>query len=95
MDALFAAADITTLLSNVSTALIAFVGVALLFVGYRYLMRAFRHHIYFSGLPSQEEVNASWLEYKREKRRERAYWKYQNDSDIPGVAELGFYRRYD
>jgi len=40
MDAIFAAADITTLSTNVSTLLIAFVGVSLLFVGYRYLRKA-------------------------------------------------------
>ena len=40
MDALFTAADLTTLTTNVSTVLIAFVGVSLLFVGYRYLKKA-------------------------------------------------------
>ena len=39
MDAIFAAADITGLVTNVSTLLIAFVGVCLLFVAYRYLMK--------------------------------------------------------
>jgi len=40
MDAIFAAADVTTLATNVSTLLIAFVGVSLLFVGYRHLRKA-------------------------------------------------------
>ena len=39
MDAIFAAADITALAGNVSTLLIGFVGVYLLFLGYRYLMK--------------------------------------------------------
>ena len=40
MDAIFAAADITTLATNVSTLLIGFVGVSLLFVGFRNLRKA-------------------------------------------------------
>jgi len=38
--AVFDAADIGSLSTNVSTILIAFVGVSLLFVGYRYLRKA-------------------------------------------------------
>ncbi len=40
MDAIFAAADIAGLSTNVSTLLIGFVGVSLLFVGARYLRKA-------------------------------------------------------
>lgn len=40
MDAIFTAANISTLSSNVSTILIAMVGVTLLFVGYKYVRRA-------------------------------------------------------
>jgi len=39
MDAIFAAADVSTLSTNTSTLLIAFVGVNLLFVAYRYLRK--------------------------------------------------------
>ena len=39
MDALFAAVDITTLSTNVSTLMLGFIGVGLLFVGYRYVRR--------------------------------------------------------
>lgn len=37
---IFAAADITGLQTNVGTLLLGFVGVSLLFVGYRYLKKA-------------------------------------------------------
>ena len=40
MDAIFTAADVSGLTTNVSTLLIAFVGVSLLFVAYRYLKKA-------------------------------------------------------
>lgn len=40
MDALFAAADISTLATNVSTILIGFIGVGLLFTGFRYLRKS-------------------------------------------------------
>jgi hypothetical protein len=39
MDALFTACDVSTLSTNVSTLLISFVGVGLLFLGYRYIKR--------------------------------------------------------
>ena len=39
MAAIFTAADIAGLSTNVSTVLIAFVGVSLLFVAYRYLRK--------------------------------------------------------
>lgn len=39
MDPLFAAADVTGLATNVSTMLVAFVGVALLFAGYKFVKR--------------------------------------------------------
>lgn len=39
MAALFTAADVTGLSGNVSTMLIAFVGVTLLFTGYKYVKR--------------------------------------------------------
>ena len=42
MNAIFAAADITGILANVSTLLIAFVGVALLYVGYSSVMKALK-----------------------------------------------------
>lgn len=42
MAALFTAADVAGLSTNVSTMLIAFVGVALLFTGYRYVKRGLR-----------------------------------------------------
>ena len=37
MDALFTAVDISGLATNVSTLMIAFIGVGLLFVGFRYI----------------------------------------------------------
>lgn len=40
MDALFTAADLTGLSTNVSTVLVGFITVSLLFVGYRYLKKA-------------------------------------------------------
>ena len=40
MDALFTAVDISGLSTNVSTLLIAFIGVSLLFVGYRYIRKS-------------------------------------------------------
>ena len=40
MAALFTAVDVSGLSSNVSTLLIAFIGVSLLFVGYRYIRKA-------------------------------------------------------
>lgn len=39
MAALFTAADVTGLAGNVSTMLVAFVGVTLLFTGYRYVKK--------------------------------------------------------
>jgi len=39
MDALFNAVDITGVSTNVSTLLIAFIGVNLLFLGYKYVKR--------------------------------------------------------
>ncbi len=39
MDAIFAAADISGLTTNVTTLLVGFVGVTLLFVGYKYVKR--------------------------------------------------------
>jgi hypothetical protein len=39
MDALFAAVDITTLATNVSSLMLGFIGVGLLFVGFRYVRR--------------------------------------------------------
>lgn len=42
MAALFAAADVAGLSTNVSTMLLAFVGVALLFTGYRYVKRGLK-----------------------------------------------------
>lgn len=40
MDALFTAVDVSTLSSNTSTLLIAFVGVNLLFLGYKYIKKS-------------------------------------------------------
>jgi hypothetical protein len=40
MDALFAAADITGLSVNVTTILLGFIGIGLLFVGRRYIGKA-------------------------------------------------------
>jgi hypothetical protein len=40
MTALFTAVDISTLSSNVSTILIGFIGIGLLFVGYRYIRKS-------------------------------------------------------
>lgn len=40
MDALFTAVDISTLSTNVSTLLVGFIAVNLLFVGYKYVRRA-------------------------------------------------------
>lgn len=40
MDALFTAANVSGLSSNISTLLIAFVGVNLLFLGYRYVKKS-------------------------------------------------------
>ena len=37
MDALFAAVDVSTLATNVSTLMISFIGIGLLFVGFRYV----------------------------------------------------------
>lgn len=42
MDALFLAANVAGLSTNVSTMLLAFVGVALLFTGYRYVKKGLR-----------------------------------------------------
>ena len=42
MNAIFAAADITGILANVSTLLIAFVGVALIYAGYNSVMKALK-----------------------------------------------------
>ena len=39
MDALFQAVDVTGVSTNVSTLLIAFIGVNLLFLGYKYVKR--------------------------------------------------------
>jgi hypothetical protein len=39
MDALFTAVDITGVSTNVSTLLIAFIGINLLFLGYKYVRR--------------------------------------------------------
>lgn len=39
MGALFTAADVTGLATNVSTMLVAFVGVSLLFTGYKFVKR--------------------------------------------------------
>ncbi len=39
MDALFTAVDITGVSTNVSTLLIAFIGINLLFLGYKYVKR--------------------------------------------------------
>jgi len=91
MDAIFAAADITGLVTNVSTLLIAFVGVCLLFVGYRHLLK-----VLLSAVDSGADPPPymSFLEWRRQKRRERAYAKYQMDSDLPGVSEVGFFRTH-
>jgi hypothetical protein len=40
MAALFTAADVGTLATNVSTLLIAFIGVGLIFTGYRYIRKS-------------------------------------------------------
>lgn len=40
MEALFTAADISPLATNVSTLLIGFIGVGLLFLGYRYIKKS-------------------------------------------------------
>lgn len=40
MAALFTAADVSTLSTNVETLLVAFVGLGLLFLGYRYVRKA-------------------------------------------------------
>ena len=40
MAALFTAADISTLSTNVSTLLVGFIGVGLLFLGYRYIKKS-------------------------------------------------------
>ncbi len=40
MDALFTAANITGLSGNVSTLLIGFIGINLLFLGYRYVKKS-------------------------------------------------------
>jgi len=42
MAALFTAVDVSTVSTNVSTLLIAFIGIALLFLGYRYIKRSMR-----------------------------------------------------
>jgi glycopeptide antibiotics resistance protein len=39
MDALFTAVDITDVSTNVSTLLIAFIGINLLFLGYKYVRK--------------------------------------------------------
>jgi len=39
MDALFAAVDISTLATNVTTVLVGMVAIGLIFLGYRYLRR--------------------------------------------------------
>ena len=39
MDALFTAVDVTGVSTNVSTLLIAFIGINLLFLGYKYVKR--------------------------------------------------------
>ena len=39
MDALFQAVDVTGVSTNVSTLLIAFIGINLLFLGYKYVKR--------------------------------------------------------
>ncbi|MDH4317711.1 MAG: hypothetical protein OEV64_04930 [Desulfobulbaceae bacterium] len=41
MDTLFAAVDISNLTTNVTTILVGFVAVGLIFLGYRYLRRVF------------------------------------------------------
>jgi len=40
MAALFTAADVSTLATNVTTLLTAFIGVGLLFLGYRYIRKS-------------------------------------------------------
>ncbi|WP_456385297.1 hypothetical protein [Desulfolithobacter sp.] len=42
MDALFTAVDISSLSTNTSALMISFIGVALLFVGFRYIKRILR-----------------------------------------------------
>lgn len=42
MAALFTAADTSSLSSNISTVLVAFIGVALLFTAYRFIKRSLR-----------------------------------------------------
>lgn len=42
MAALFTAVDVSGVSTNVSTLLIAFIGISLLFLGYRYIKRSMR-----------------------------------------------------
>ena len=56
MDAIFAAADISTLAINVSTLLIAFVGVALLYVGYSSVLKALKADVNNDGIDLGFEV---------------------------------------
>ena len=41
MDAIFTAAEVSTLSSNVQTLLVGFVGIGILYVGYRFLKKTF------------------------------------------------------
>ncbi|BCO08819.1 hypothetical protein GF1_11950 [Desulfolithobacter dissulfuricans] len=45
MDALFAAVDISTLSTNVSALMISFIGIGLLFVGYRNISKLIRFRL--------------------------------------------------
>ena len=86
MDAIFAAADISTLAANVSTLLIAFVGVSLLFLGYRYVIKALYADSYgFQDLGGWEGTGVPVWYAMRQERRIRYHEKYRENSSYPGV----------
>ena len=57
MDVIFAAADITGIFANVSTLLIAFVGVALIYTGYNSVMKALKADVDHEGIDLGFEVH--------------------------------------
>ena len=57
MDAIFAAADITGIFTNVSTLLIAFIGVALLYIGYSSVMKVLKADVDPEGIVLGFEVH--------------------------------------
>jgi hypothetical protein len=86
MDTIFAAADISGLAANVSTLLIAFVGVSLLFLGYRSVIKALRADSFeYEDLGGWEGTGVPVWYAMRQERRIKYHGKYRENSPYPGV----------